>query len=78
MDAIFDENFTSLLSMLDLLFHMAIKMRRAIMHVPNTDTLTEVTGSPTRQGDHFPNNLIVSSPYNNELQYKKTKCSYMS
>ena len=60
MDAIFDENFTSPLSMPDLPFRGALKLRGINTPSLNTDTITEVTGPPIGEDDTFPSDLISS------------------
>ena len=68
LDSVFDENFTSPLSMPDLPFQGALKMRGSFSHIFNTETLTEVTGPPTGENESFPEELITISP-----QIKPTK-----
>ena len=46
LGAVFDENVTSPLSMPDLPFQGALKIRGNSTHVHNTETLSEVTGPP--------------------------------
>ena len=58
----FDENFTSPLSMPDLPFQGALKMRRSSPHIFNTETLTEMTGPPTGDNESFPEELIKILP----------------
>ena len=61
MDAIFfNENFTSPISMPDLPFQGALKLRDINTPIINTETLTEVTGSPIGENDKFPSELISS------------------
>ena len=57
LDTIFHENFRSLLSMLDLLFQGAFKLRSINMQMPNKDTLTEVIGPPTCENDTYPKDI---------------------
>ena len=47
LDAVFDENFTSPLSMLELPFQGALKIRGTSNYIPNTEILTETTESPS-------------------------------
>jgi len=58
IDAVFDENFTSPLSMPDLPFQGALKLRGTTVPTLNTETLSEVTGPPIGEEDNFPNDLI--------------------
>ena len=44
--------------MLDLPFQGALKIRSINMQIPNTDTLTEVTGSPTGENDIYHKDII--------------------
>ena len=57
LDAIFDENFTSPLSMPDLPFQGALKLRSINMQIPNTETLTEIPGPPTGENEIYPEDL---------------------
>ena len=53
LNADFDENLISPLSMPDLRFQGALKMRGISSHIFNTQTLTEVTGPPTGENKSF-------------------------
>ena len=64
LDAVFDENFTSPLSISDLPFQGYLKMRGSSSHIFITETLTEVTGPPTVENESFPEELITISPEN--------------
>ena len=57
LDAIFDKNFTSSLSMPDLPFQGALKVKSINMQIPNTETLTEITGPPTGENEIYPEDL---------------------
>ena len=58
LDAIFDENFTSPLSMPDLPFQGALILRIINMQITNTETLTEVTGPPIGENDTYLKDII--------------------
>ena len=58
-----DDNFTSPVSMPDHPFQGALRIRGTKMHIPNTDTLAEMTGPPTDKTEIYPeafiNNLLT-------------------
>ena len=60
LDAVFDENFTSPLSMPNLPLQGALKMRGNSTHIFNTDTLTKVTGPPIVENEKSPEELIIN------------------
>ena len=62
LDVVFDENLTSLLSMPDLSFQGALKMRGNFTHIFNTDTLTKVIGPSIGENEKVPEELIIISP----------------
>ena len=70
LDAIFDENFTSSLSMPDLPFQGALKIRSINMQIPNIETLTEVTGPPTGENDIYQKD-IIKEPLTPEITIEK-------
>ena len=41
----------------DLPFQGALKLRRINMQIPNTETLTEVTGPPTGENETYPEDI---------------------
>ena len=43
--------------MSDLPFQGALKLRSINMQIPNTETLTEITGPPTGENETYPENL---------------------
>ena len=59
IDAIFDENFKSPLSMPDLLFQGALKLRGINTPILNTETLTVVTGPSIVEDDKFQSELVI-------------------
>ena len=62
IDAVFDESFTSPLSMPDLPFQGALRLRGTVTPMLNTDTITETTGAPSGENERFPSELITSLP----------------
>ena len=64
-DAVFDEDFTSPLSMPQLPFQGALRLRGTSNHVPNTETLIEITGPPSGHIESYPDNLILN-PYHHK------------
>ena len=60
LDAVFDENFTSPLSMAELPFQGALKIRGTSNYIPNTETLIETTGSPPGENESYPDDLILN------------------
>ena len=56
LDATFDENFTSPLSMPDLPYQGAIKIRNTELGNTNSEPLLEKTGGPTGIETSFPDN----------------------
>ena len=60
LDAVFDENFTSPLSMPELPFQGALKIRGTSNHIPNTETLTETTGPPSGENESYADDLILN------------------
>ena len=60
LDAVFDENFTSPLSMPELPFQGALRIRGTSNHIPNTETLIETTGPPSGEIESYPDDLILN------------------
>ena len=58
LDAVFDENFTSPLSMSELPFQGTLRIRWTSNHIPNTETLIETTGPPSGDIESYPDDLI--------------------
>ena len=56
--------------MLDLPFQGALKIRSTNMQIPNTDTLTEVTGPPTC-GNDLHSKDIIKEPLTSEIIIEK-------
>ena len=54
MDAVFDEGFTSPLSLPDLPFQGAVRLRDVRNPIINGDIIPEVTGSPSGVEEQFP------------------------
>ena len=54
LDAVFDENFTSPLSMPELPFQGALKIRGTSNYIPDT------TGSPSGENESYPDDLILN------------------
>ena len=67
LDAVFDKNFTSPLSMLELSFQGDLRIRGTGYHNPNIETLVETTGPPSGDIKSYPDDLIL-----NPCQHKKT------
>ena len=57
LDAIFDENFTSPLSMPDLIFQGAIRLRsiKGLIKNKHHEDIIEHTGTPNNEQESFPN-----------------------
>ena len=62
LDATFDENFTSPLSMPDLPYQGAIKIRNTELGNTNSEPLLEKTGGPTGIETSFPDNSGLPQP----------------
>ena len=62
LDATFDENFTSPLSMPDLPYQGAIKIRNTELGNTNSKPLLEKTGIPTGKETSFPDNSGLPQP----------------
>ena len=58
LDAVFDENFTSPLSMPELPFQWALNIRDIYTYIPNTDVLIETTGPPNGQPELYPDSIF--------------------
>ena len=56
--------------MLDLPFQGALKIRSTNMQIPNTDTLTELTGLPTGENDLYSKDNI-KEPLTSEIIIEK-------
>ena len=67
LDAVFDEDFTSPLSMPDLPYQGALKIRNTQTYTLDTDALNETTGPPTGIEEEFPSNLNLPNPPLSEL-----------
>ena len=78
LDAVFDENFTSPLSMPELPFQGALKIRGTSNYIPNTEILTETTGSPSGENESFPDDLILNPCHHEKsTRYIATKTFVM-
>ena len=60
LDAVFDENFSSPLSMPELHFQGALRTRGTSNHIPNTETLVKTTGRPSVKFESYPDDLILN------------------
>ena len=61
------KKITSPLSMPELPFQGALKIRGTSNHIPNTETLIETTGPPSREIESYPDDLI-----SNPCHYEKS------
>ena len=73
LDAVFDENFTSPLSMSELHFQGALRIRGTINHIPNTETLIETTGPPSRETESYPDDVILNPCHHEKSDRKSTR-----
>ena len=63
----FDEDFISPLSMPDLPYQGALRIRNVKSPILNTEVIHEETGPPTGQEEEFPDDLDLPNPPISEL-----------